>query len=101
MQVAPELALLALALHRAHHLAIHDERADVGAAGLLDELLRDDAGLQAIEGLHHRARGVLALREDHAEALRTLQQLQDQGRTAHGVYYLIDVPAEVAEYRLR
>ena len=39
----------ALALHRGRDLAIDDETADVGAAGLLDEFLDQDVGLDAHE----------------------------------------------------
>ncbi len=54
MQVRPELAFGARALHGRDDPAADDQRADVGSARFLDELLDQDIDTGAAERFDHR-----------------------------------------------
>ena len=82
VEVGAELALLALALHGGDDLVADHEAADVGAAGLLDELLHQDVGVEPAEGLDDRLGGLRGLGQHHADALGALEQLDDQRSAA-------------------
>ena len=97
MQVRAEFALLALAFHRRHDLVTDDEAADICATGFLDELLGEDVGLQAHEGLDHTFCGFVGLCQHHADTLGALEQLDDQGRPPDHVDEVADVIRRMRE----
>ena len=85
MQVGAELPRRTLAPHRRDDLAVDHERADVGAPGLRDELLHEDVGVELPEGRDDGLRGLLGLGEHDADALRALDELDDERRAADDV----------------
>ncbi len=97
MEVGAKLAGFGLALHGCHYLVADDEAADIGAAGLTDEFLGQDVGLEPHEGLDDALRRLLSLRQDHADALGTLQEFDDQGGSAQHFDQVLDVVRGVGE----
>ena len=74
--ILPERIMLATTCAADH------QHADVGAAGLLDVLLHQDVHVGGAEGLDDGLGRGRRLGQDHAAALRALQQLDDAGRAA-------------------
>ena len=97
VQVGAELALLGAAHHGGNHLFANDETADVGAAGLLDELLHQDVGLEAHERLDHAFGRLLGLRQHHADALGAFQQLDHDRRAADHLDQILDIVRRMGE----
>ena len=97
MQVGAELARLARAHHAGHDLAADDQRADVGAAGLLDVLLHQDVHVGGAERLDDRLGRGRRLGQDHAAALRALEQLDDAGRAADLLDHVLGAARPVRE----
>ena len=95
MQVGPEFTFLALAHHRRNHAVADDEAAEVRTAGFLDELLNHEVGLEAAEGLDNAFRRLLGFCQDDADTLRTLQELDDHGRSAHEFQQVIGIPGRI------
>src|SRR5690606_20355676 len=91
MQVGAELAFGPGALHGGDHLLAHHQRADIGAAGFLDELLHQDVDLGAAEGLDHRLRRAPRFAKHHADALGAFEQLDDHRRAAAELDQLVGV----------
>ncbi len=83
VEVAPEFPFLRLALHRADHLAIHDQGPDVGALRFFDKFLYNDARLDTVKRFDNRLGGILVFREHDAEALRSFQQLDHDRRAPY------------------
>src|SRR5690606_22532174 len=77
------------ALHRAYHLAVHDQCTERCSLGFLDKLLDNDPGLQSMEGLHHRLGGFLGLRQNYTQTLRPFKQFDDQRRAADLLHELL------------
>ena len=97
MQVGTELTVLALALHRGHHLAADHQATDVGATGLGNELLDQNVGFEPHEGLDHALCRFLRLRQYHADALGALQQLDHRRGTADHLEHVLHIVGRVRE----
>ena len=76
------------AFHRRDDLAADHQRADIGAAGLLDELLHQDVHVGAAERFDHRFRRAVGIGQHHADALGALEQLDHQRRAAGELQHL-------------
>jgi hypothetical protein len=85
VEVRTELAFAPLAFHRRHHAVADDQASDVGAACLFDELLGEDVGVEAAEGLDDRLGGLGGLGQDDPDPLGALDQLDDHRRAAADV----------------
>ena len=99
MEVGPELALGGRALDGGHHLAADHEAAQIRAAGLLDELLHQQVGVEALEGIDDALGRLLGFGQHHALALGPLQQLHDQGGAAHHADQIHGVERGIGEAR--
>jgi hypothetical protein len=97
VEVGPELAGGALALHGGDDAVADDEGADVGALGLLDEFLDEDVDVEAAERLDDGGGGLLGLGEDDADALGALEQFDDEGGAADDADEAVDVFDGVGE----
>src|SRR4029079_19161979 len=82
MQVGAELARAADAFGRRDNFSSNDERADVAAIRLADELLNHNVDIGGAERLDDRLRRALGLSEDHAHALSAFEELDDDGNAA-------------------
>jgi hypothetical protein len=97
VDVGAELARRCGALHGGHHPVADHEGADVAAAGLLDELLDQDVGVELPEGADHRLGGLLGLGQHDAHALGALEQLDHQRCAADQRDQPVDVLGGVRE----
>ena len=97
MQVRAKLAFLALAHHRSYDLVTDDEAPDVGPTRLLDELLDHEISLQAPERLDHALRRLARLGEHHADALRALEELDNDRRSTDELEEVIGVSRSTRE----
>src|SRR5665647_1467901 len=82
MQVGTELARTADPLVGCHNLAADDQRADIAAVRLADELLNHDVHVVGAERFDDRLGRALGLGENDAHALGALEQLDDDGDAA-------------------
>ena len=85
------------ALDGTDNLARHHEGADVAAARLADELLHHDVDVGGGESLDDRLGRALGLRQDHAHALRALEQLDDDGDAADLLDHVLGLARAVGE----
>ena len=82
VHVGAELVALGDAAHRRDDPVADDEGADVAAPALADEALDEHVLLRAVQGLDDRLGDLDVGREDDADALRALEQLDDDRRAA-------------------
>ena len=83
MHVAAELLSLRDTPHRRHDAVADDERADVLALALGDEFLDQHVLLLALQQLDDRLGRLDGFGQQHADALRSFDQLDDHRRAAH------------------
>ena len=101
VDVGAELAGRTDATHRGDDAAADDDDAQVGALRLADELLDDDVGLEPLERLEHALGSLLGLGEHDADALRALEQLDDDRRPAEALEQVVEVAGAAREERVR
>ena len=82
VHVGAELVALRDPAHRRDHAVADDERADVAALALLDEALDQHVLPGALQGLDDRLGDLDRRRQDHADALGALEQLDHDRRAA-------------------
>ena len=99
VQVGPEFALGGPAFDRGHHLAADHEAAQIRAAGLLDELLHQQVGIEALEGIDDALGRLLGFGQHDPLALDPLQQLHDQGGAPHHADQIDGVERGIGEAR--
>ena len=83
MHVGPELVALRHPPHRRHDPVADDDGPDVATLALLDEGLDEHLLVRAVQGLDDRFGDLARGRQDDADALRALEQLDDDGCAAH------------------
>ncbi len=83
MQVGAEFACAPDAPHGGHHPSADHQHAHVAALGFRDVFLHEDVDVGRAERFHDRFRRCFGFRQDHAHALRALDELDDDGRAAH------------------